>query len=57
MLGTSAAFLTANILAPNLPGSTFEQVALAAAITGTGVYAIGLGLSFLLPEPPTEDKA
>ena len=56
MIGTSAAFLTANIIAPNLPGNTFEQVALAAAITGTGVYAIGLGLSFLLPEPPAEEK-
>ncbi len=56
MIGTSAAFLTANIIAPNLPGNTFEQVALAAAITGTGVYAIGLGLSYLLPEPPVEEK-
>ncbi|NDA65784.1 MAG: hypothetical protein EBY09_03945 [Verrucomicrobia bacterium] len=56
MIGTSAAFLTANIIAPQLPGNTFEQVALAAAITGTGVYAIGLGLSFLLPEPPAEEK-
>ena len=51
MIGTSAAFLTANIIAPRLPGSTFEQVAVAAAIVGTAVYVIGLGLSFLLPEP------
>ena len=56
MIGTSCAFLTANILAPQLPGNTFEQVALAAAITGTGVYIIGLGLSFLLPEPPAEES-
>jgi MFS family permease len=51
MIGTSAAFVTANLVAPYCAGSTFEQVATAAAIVGTAVFVIGLALSFLLPEP------
>ena len=51
MLGTSAAFVTTKLIAPQLPGSTFDQVATAAAIVGTAVFVIGLALSFLLPEP------
>jgi MFS family permease len=51
MIGTSAAFVTANLVAPWCGGSTFEQVATAAACVGTGVFAVGLALSFLLPEP------
>lgn len=55
MLGTSAAFLTTNILAPNMPGnSTFDKVAIAAGIVGTSVFLLGLILSFFLPEPPRE---
>jgi len=54
MLGTSAAFVTANLVAPRLPGSTFEQVATAAAIVGTTVFLVGFALSFLLPEPAKE---
>ncbi|MBI2929361.1 MAG: MFS transporter [Verrucomicrobia bacterium] len=54
MFGTSAAFLTANLVAPRLAGTTFEQVATAAAIVGTAVFVIGLALSFFLPEPKTE---
>lgn len=54
MIGTSAAFVTTTLVAPNLPGTTFEQVATAAAIVGTAVFAIGFCLSFLLPEPKTE---
>jgi hypothetical protein len=54
MIGTSAAFLTANVVAPKLTGTTFEQVAVAAAIVGTSVFLLGLILSFLLPEPPKE---
>jgi MFS family permease len=55
MIGTSAAFLTTNILAPNMPGaSTFDKVALAAGIVGTSVFVLGLILSFFLPEPPAE---
>jgi hypothetical protein len=55
MFGTSAAFVTANLIAPRCPGSnTFEQVAIAAAIVGTGVFLVGFALSFLLPEPKGE---
>jgi MFS family permease len=58
MLGTSAAFLTTNILAPNMPGaSTFDKVALAAGIVGTSVFVLGLILSFFLPEPPVEQPS
>ena len=56
MLGTFAAFLTTNLVAPRMPGATpFEQVAMAAAVVAGGAYLIGLGLSFLLPEPQNED--
>ncbi len=54
MFGTSAAYLTANIIAPKLTGTTFEQVATAAAIVGTSVFVIGVILSFFLPEPKGE---
>jgi MFS family permease len=54
MIGTSAAYVTTNLVAPALAGSTFEQVATAAAIVGTTVFVVGLMLSFLLPEPPQE---
>jgi MFS family permease len=52
MIGTSAAFLTTNIIAPMIGGkTTFDQVAIAAGIVGTAVFAIALALTFLLPEP------
>jgi MFS family permease len=55
MIGTSAAFLTANIIAPQMPGgNSFVQTATAAAIVGTGVYVIGLIASSFLPEPKDE---
>ena len=54
MLGTSAAYVTANLIAPMCKGNTFEQVATAAAIVGTGVFLIGFALSFLLREPKTD---
>jgi hypothetical protein len=54
MLGTSAAFVTTTLVAPRLTGSTFEQVATAAAIVGTAVFLMGLAASFLLPEPAKE---
>jgi hypothetical protein len=46
--------VTTALVAPLLPGNTFVQVATAAAIVGAGVYAIALGLWFLLPEPKEE---
>jgi hypothetical protein len=56
MFGTSAAFVTTNLLAPHMPGkTTFEQIALGAAIVAFSVYAIGLIASFWLPEPPKHD--
>jgi MFS family permease len=55
MLGTSAAFLTTNIVAPMMPAvSTFDKVAMAAGVVGTAVFALGFLLSFFLPEPPAE---
>lgn len=55
MIGTSAAFLTTNIIAPQLSGTnTYDKVALAAAIVGTAVLVIALVASFFLPEPPAE---
>jgi MFS family permease len=57
MIGTSAAFLTTNVIAPMMPGaSTFDKVALAAGAVGTSVFVIGFILSFLLPEPPAEES-
>jgi hypothetical protein len=52
MIGTSAAFLTTNIIAPMVGGkTTFDQVAIAAGIVGTAVFAIALAATFFLPEP------
>jgi len=58
MLGTSAAFLTTNIIAPMVgAGSTFDNVAMACGIVGTAVFAMALVLTFFLPEPKDEAKA
>ena len=57
MFGTSASFVTTSLVAPHMPGNTFEQVAAGAAVVGGGVYLIGLALSFLLPEPKMEEVA
>lgn len=58
MVGTSAAFLTTNLVAPLMPGaSQFHQVAAAAAAVGGGAYLLALALSFLLPEVTEEDAA
>jgi hypothetical protein len=54
MIGTSMAFLTTNLLAPALGGTGPAFVAKAAGIVGCLMFALGLGLSFLLPEPPSE---
>ena len=55
MIGTSAAFLTTNWVAPLFGGQTPMHVAKAAAIVGTAAFVIGLALSFLLPEPKKEE--
>lgn len=55
MLGTSAAFVTTNLVAPKLLGGTSPmQVATAAAIVGTSMCVIAIALTFLLPEPKAE---
>jgi hypothetical protein len=56
MIGTSAAFLTSNIVAPRMGGAnTFDQVAAAAGIVATAVFVIALIVTFLLPEPKREE--
>lgn len=54
MLGTMAATLNTELLAPLFAGDNPIKVATAAAIIGGAVYALALALSFLLPEPPSE---
>ncbi len=57
MFGTSAAFLTTNLVAPYLlGGQTSAHVATAAAIVGTVMVALALCFSFLLPEPKSGEK-
>jgi predicted MFS family arabinose efflux permease len=54
MLGTSAALATTH-LAALVPGnSPASRLTHAATFVGIGVYALALGLTFLLPEPPAE---
>ena len=58
MIGTSAAFLSTNIIAPMLnPNPTFDHYAMAAGIVGVTVFSIAFALSFLLPEPKDEAAA
>jgi len=54
MIGTSMAFVTTNLLAPALGGTTPAHIAQAAAISATAMFALALALSFLLPEPKPE---
>jgi len=59
MIGTSAAFLTTNIIAPMVGAkTTFDSVAVAAGIVGTSVFVIALTATFFLPEPKeqTDEK-
>ena len=55
MLGTSAAFITTSLVAPMLGGKSPAHVATAAAIVGTGMFVLGLILSFLLPQPKQQE--
>jgi MFS family permease len=55
MIGTSAAFLSTNVIAPLFaPKPTADHYALAAGIVGTAVFIIGFLMSLLLPEPGKE---
>jgi MFS family permease len=58
MIGTSAAFLTMNLIAPRLTvgANNFEKVAFAAGVTGVLVFGIGFLVSFFLPQPPAEKE-
>ena len=56
MVGTSAAFLSTNIIAPMLaPKPGFDHYAMAAGITGTMAFLLAFALTYFLPEP-TEEK-
>ena len=58
MIGTSAAFLTTNLLAPAMSGAnTYDKVAFAAGLVGMAVFVIAFGASFFLPEPKAETSA
>jgi MFS family permease len=54
MIGTSAAFLTGNVIAPLFKGSPYEQMAQAAGYVGLGIAILALVLGFFLPEPKAE---
>lgn len=54
MLGTSFAYVTTALVVPLMAGSPPMALAKAAAIVGTSVYAVGILLSFFLPEPKGE---
>ena len=56
MIGTSGAFVTTNLVAPLMPvANNFHKVAYAAAVVSLTVFAIGLIVSFWLPEPSADD--
>ena len=55
MVGTSAAFVTTNLLAPMMNAtSSYHKIAMGAAVMALLVYGIGLVTSFWLPEPQSE---
>jgi MFS family permease len=58
MIGTSAAFVTSNLVAPMIAGAGNtvlpSHVAQAAGCVGLGIVAIGIVLGFFLPEPKAE---
>jgi MFS family permease len=59
MIGTSAAFLTTNVIAPliTVGSNDFEKVAYAAGVTGLLVFGVGFLATFFLPEPLREETA
>jgi len=55
MIGTSAAFLTTNVLAPMFAAKpTADHYAMAAGIVGTAVFVLALVLTCFLPEPKAQ---
>jgi hypothetical protein len=58
MIGTSAAFLTTNIIAPMFSDRPMaDHYAKAAGIVGLSVFVLALILSAALPEPKKEPAA
>jgi hypothetical protein len=58
MIGTSAAFLSTNVIAPLFAAKpTADHYALAAGFVGASVFALAFIFSFLLPEPKAEKTA
>lgn len=55
MVGTSAAFVTTNILSPIMPGLGSTKLAYAAAAMALFVYLVGVITSCWLPEPRAEE--
>lgn len=55
MIGTSAAFVTTSLVAPLMPvENNFHKVAYAAGAVTLAVFALGLIISFWLPEPSSD---
>src|SRR5205823_14083077 len=54
MIGTMAATLNTELLAPLFQGENPVKVATAAALIGAPVYVVALALSFALPQPAGE---
>jgi hypothetical protein len=54
MIGTSAAFLTSNLIAPMFKGSPFDQMAQAAGYVGLSIVVLSLIFGAFLPEPKGE---
>jgi hypothetical protein len=59
MIGTSAAFITTNLVAPFLAGDPRKaaqpaSIALAAGIVGLSMVVISLVVGWFLPEPKAE---
>jgi MFS family permease len=59
MIGTSAAFLTTNMIAPliTVGSNPFENVAFAAGVTGCLVFGVGFLFTFFLPAPSEQVDA
>ncbi|MFN0112048.1 MAG: MFS transporter [Blastocatellia bacterium] len=55
MIGTAAALLTTQVTKLMPAGAPTTRLAYAAATVAAVIYAIGLALSFFLPEPQAED--
>lgn len=56
MIGTSAAFLTTNLVAPLFGAKGPATVAMAAGVVGTSMFVIGLLLSFFIEQPKTDES-